>query len=121
MEDLLLPVLESAVVLASHYCKASGRSTVTATDIEYALKASIRKVAGNQIGSLFPEVYEGSDSGSDVEVVDDSDEPFTRYEGSDATMCMVNECYDTWEQWEPETPLERILKNSADRQSQHGR
>lgn len=122
MEDLILPVLESAVVLASHYCKATGRSTVTAMDMEYALKASIRKVAGHQIGTLFPEIYQDEDSDeSDIEVVDDTDEPFVRYEGTDPTMLMVNEIWDTWDQWQPETPLETILKNSADRQSQNGR
>jgi histone H3/H4 len=116
MEDILLPVLESAMILASHYCKATGRNTVTAKDVEYGLKASVRNVTGRQIGSLFPELYD-EDSDSEVEVVDDSDEPFVRYQGDDPVMCRVNEAYDTWAEWIPETPVEIILKNSADRQT----
>jgi hypothetical protein len=29
-------------------------------------------------------------------------------------MNMVNQAYDTWDQWEPSNPLEKILKNSID-------
>jgi len=27
----------------------------------------------------------------------------------------MNECYDTWESWTPETPAERSLKKSIDK------
>jgi len=27
----------------------------------------------------------------------------------------MNECYDTWESWEPETPAEQALKKSIDK------
>ena len=49
-----------------------------------------------------------------AETVDEEDEPFTRYQGDDELMNRVNECYDTWDQWEPQTPLEMIVKSSAD-------
>ncbi|NBX48495.1 hypothetical protein EBT25_00790 [bacterium] len=115
VNDIILPVMESATVLAAHYCKACGRNTVTDKDVEYGLKFAIRNVTGKQLGTLYPEIYEDSDSGSDIEVVDDSDEPFTRYEGSEDLYVKMNECFDTWAEWEPQTPAERLLKNSANK------
>jgi hypothetical protein len=26
----------------------------------------------------------------------------------------VNEAYDTWDQWEPQSPVEKMLKNAID-------
>lgn len=116
MEDIFLPVLESAVVLASHYAKACGRNTVTAQDMNYGLMFAARRVTGNQIGSLFPEIYDSEDSDeSDLDVVDDTDEPFTRYEGDDDIMNQMNKCADEWDEWEPETPAETILKNAVNK------
>ena len=116
VNDILLPVMESSVVLASHYCKACGRDTVTSKDVEYGLKFAIRNVTGKQLGTLYPEIYEESGSDSEeLEVVDDADHPFTRYEGDEELYVRMNECYDTWDAWEPETPAERLLKNSANK------
>lgn len=113
MEDIFLPVVESSMVLASHYTKACGRSSVTAQDVDIGLKYAIRNVLGKQTGSLFPEIYdsEESDDEDDIEVVDDSEEAFTRYQGTEELYVKMNECLDTWDEWEPETPAEIILKN----------
>jgi hypothetical protein len=119
MEDIFLPVMESAVVLASHYAKESGRNTVTAADMMYGLMYSARHVVGKQLGSLFPEIYEESESDEeDIETVDDDDEPFKRYEGSDPECIAykMNQCADTWDDWEPETPAEQALKNAVEKQ-----
>jgi len=119
MEDIFLPVMESAVVLASHYAKESGRNTVTAADMMYGLMYSARHVVGKQLGSLFPEIYEESESDEeDIETVDDDEEPFKRYEGSDPECIAykMNQCADTWDDWEPETPAEQALKNAVENQ-----
>ena len=119
MEDIFLPVMESAVVLASHYAKESGRNTVTAADMMYGLMYSARHVVGKQLGSLFPEIYEESESDEeDIETVDDDEEPFKRYEGSDPECIAykMNQCADTWDDWEPETPAEQALKNAVEKQ-----
>jgi len=112
--EILKPVIESAVVIASHYCKACGRSTVTAKDMAYGMMFSARNVTGRQIGSLFPEIYDEEDSEEeeDDDSVDENEEPWTRYEGTDETMIKVNECADTWETWEPESPIENSLRNA---------
>ena len=80
MEDIFLPVMESSVVLAAHYCKAAGRSTVTAQDMCYGMMYAARYITGRQIGSLYPEVYEDSedsDSDSDTDE-EDEEENWTR-------------------------------------------
>ena len=114
--DLLLPVMESAMVLASHYAKACGRDTVTGRDVAYGLMYAVRNVTGRQVGSLFPEVYDESDSDEeDLEEVDETEEPFTRYEGSEELFVNMNRCADTWDSWEPTSPIETMLKSAADK------
>ena len=116
-DNLIRPVMESAIVLASHYCKKTGRDCVTPMDIEYAMKFCARNVLGTHIGTLYPEIYDQEyDSGDDdYEIVDDEDEtPFSRYSGNDDTMNKVNECWDTWNQWVPTEPAAQLLKRAID-------
>lgn len=116
--DLFLPVLESAVVIAAHYAKGCGRDTVLAEDMCLGLKFAARHVVGKQIGSLFPEVYEESDSdeSGDSSDEEEAEEPvWTRYEGDDEILTKVNECADTWDEWEPESPAECALKNAVEK------
>lgn len=115
--DILLPVLESAMVLGGKYAKMAGRDTLTGTDLEYALKFCARNVVGKHIGTLFPEIQDESDSDSEhsnCEEVDSDEPPFTRYSGDDEMLNKVNECYDTWDAWVPLNPTEEMLKKSID-------
>ena len=124
--DIFLPVMESAVVLAAHYCKAAGRDCVQGEDMRLGLMFAARNIAGKHLGTLYPEVYEDeddSDSGSGEWVTDDEgeeEEPaWTPYEGTEDDVARkMNECADTWDAWEPETPTERALKNAVDKQRQ---
>jgi hypothetical protein len=120
MDDVFLPVLESAMVIAGHYAKACGRDCVLAQDVCLGLKFAARHVVGKQIGSFFPEIYEESDTESGSEDSEsESEEPeWTRYEGPDEKLRLVNECADTWDAWEPETPAERILKGAVEKAAQ---
>jgi hypothetical protein len=115
--NVITPVIESSVIVAGEYMKKCNRTTLTAKDMEYALKYCSRNVLGKHVGTLFPELEdEDSDEDSDsLEEVDEDDEPFTRYTGEDEIMIKVNECYDTWEVWEPESPAEIMLKNAIDK------
>ena len=121
--DLFLPVLESATVLAGHYTKACGRNCVMAEDMSYGLMYAARNVMGKHTGSLYPEVYEGSDEESDSDSdSDQEEEEWTRYDGSDDdTSCKMNACVDTWSEWTPTNPAERALKNAVDKNSFFGR
>lgn len=121
--DIFLPVMESAVVLAAHYCKACGRDCVQGDDMRMGLMFAARHVACKHLGSLYPEIYEEDDSESDEWVTDDEAEVpepcWTRYEGTEDDVALkMNECADTWDAWEPESPAERALKNAVDKQRQ---
>ena len=115
--NIIQPVLESAVIIASHYCRASGRDTVTAMDMQYGMKYAARHVLGTRTGTMFPE--DSDESGEDdslPELVSDGDEEleFTRYTGDDKTFIEINECFDTWADWEPDSPAGVLLKNAID-------
>lgn len=116
--DIFLPVMESSVVLAAHYAKATGRDCVTAQDVCYGLMYAARTVTGKQVGSLFPEVYdeEDDDDEEDEEDDDDEEENWIRYEGTDNEHAVkMNECADSWDTWDPESPAERALKNAVNK------
>jgi len=115
---LMVPVLEGAMIMATHYTRKCNRTTVTAKDVEYGLKFAARNISGRITESMFPEIYEGSDSDSSFEEVSDDEEPFTRYEGSDEYCLKANEAVDTWESWIPESPLEQHLKRAIDSRSE---
>jgi len=117
--DIFLPVLESSVVLAAHYAKATGRDCVTAQDMCYGLMYAARTITGKQVGSLYPEIYEEDDDDEEEEEEEDEDEEepaWIRYDGTDNEHAVkMNECADTWDAWEPESPAEAALKNAVNK------
>jgi hypothetical protein len=133
--DIFRPVMESATVMAAHYAKACGRDVVLQEDMNMGMMFAARYVTGRQFGSLFPEIYESSESsgsgeddesrsdsdGSDGwETVSDSEFVWTRYEGTEDEQALkMNECADTWDSWEPQNPSERALKNAIDKQREN--
>ena len=112
--DIMKPVFESSVYLAAKYCKACGRNTVTAEDMDYGMKYAARNVLGRYTESFFPDVYDEEDSEDDESEDEDPEDPFTRYEGTEQDLIEMNECFDTWESWTPESPAEILLKNAID-------
>ena len=115
--DIILPVLEAAVVYASHYCKATNRNTVTAKDMEYGMKYAATTTTGKHIGTHFPEVYDSeSEPDSDSDSIEDDEEPFTRYIGDEELFKNMNACFDNWDSWDPQTPAEIMIKNAIERQ-----
>lgn len=111
----ILPVIEIAGVLASEYTKKSGRSILTAKDMEYAMKYCARFKVGEHRDLDESDSDSDSDSDLDIQTVDESEEPFTRYSGDDPLMKAINNCYDTWDQWEPMSPIEHMLKDAIDK------
>ena len=125
--DLAQPVFEKAVILAAEYTKKCNREILTSQDMEYALKYCVMNVVGEDVGSIIPEAYDSDDSdeeeGSvarDLSLRDKDQEPevFTRYSGDDPKMNAVNQAYDTWDQWEPTNPLEKMMYDSVKKLSQ---
>jgi hypothetical protein len=124
--EIFKPVMESATVLAAHYAKACGRDVVLSQDMHMGMMFAARNVTGRQVGSLFPEIYEETESQSDSdsdssswETVSDDELIWTRYEGQDEQALSMNTCADSWDSWEPETPAERALKNAIDKMDQN--
>jgi len=116
--EILQPVIESGMILAGHYTKGCGRSTLTAEDVRYALRYAVRNMVGKHIGTLFPEDENDEESDSeesDIECVDEDEEPFTRYSGDDQILNDINQANDTWDSWIPESPIESMLKDSIDK------
>ena len=113
---IFLPVLETSVVLAAHYATATGRDCVTAQDMCYGLMYAARTITGKQVGSLYPEIYEEEDDDEEEEEEDEEEEEWIRYQGTDNEHAVkMNECADTWEAWEPESPAEYALKNAVNK------
>jgi hypothetical protein len=113
--DIFLPVLESATVLAAHYSQACGRDTITGQDMRMGLMYAARNIAGKQIGSLYPEIYEEDEEEEEEEEdEDEEEEEFTEYTGTEDDMAVkMNECAATFDAWEPENPSERALKEAV--------
>jgi hypothetical protein len=116
--ELVVPVMESGMVYAADYSKACGRSYVHSMDLQYGMRYAARTVPGRKVGSFFPEIYEDdSDSDeSDIETVEESQDDFAPYSGEEQLFLDMNEAHDTWDQWVPESPLEKMLKNAVDAQ-----
>ena len=83
---------------------------------------------GETIQELSENYIEDDDDSEDEEewetdsegIVDDSENnDFTRYSGTDELMVKMNECFDSWSEWIPETPLEASLKNAVDKAGQN--
>ena len=118
--NIVLPVMESAMVLAAEYSKACNRTFVTSMDMKYALRYCAINVTGRQVGSLFPEIYEkesDSDEDDDLEIIEESEADFTRYEGDNELYSRVNEAYDAWDEWDPHSPVEKMLKDAVNKNS----
>jgi hypothetical protein len=113
--ELILPVMESATVLGAHYAKSCGRNEITAQDMRMGMMYAARNVLGKQVGSLYPEIYDEEEEEEEEE--DEDDQEWSRYEGTEDDMSVkMNECADTWDTWEPESPAEFMLKKAIDKQ-----
>ena len=117
MINIIQPVFEQGIVLAAEYCKACGRDVMLDEDIEYAMKYCIMHRVGQAIGSIFNEgeIDLDEDEEDEIEVVPVDELPgFTRYTGNNSQMIRINQAYDEWKEWKPESPAQEILKNALD-------
>ena len=113
MTDIMLPVMEQAVLLAGEYCKACGREVILPEDMEYAMKYCAMYNVGQRIGTMFPEIYENEDDEDDIEDVPPEDCPsFVQYTGEDTRFIQMNEAVERWDSWVPQSPIEQMLKNA---------
>jgi len=115
------PVLENAIVLGAKYCRATGRSVVTPLDIEYAAKYCAMN-SREFTESALDEEEEDSDEEDECPegfVVDEEDlgfdDEFRKYEGDEELFNEINHAVETWNEWDPEFPMEIALKNAINR------
>ena len=87
-------------------------------DVLFDLGAVVRGLVHHEGGGLAVErvgrVRVQQELGQeDLEDVDPEEcPPFERYTGEDTTFKQMNEAYDHWEQWVPQSPIEEMLKNA---------
>ena len=117
MIDIMMPVMENSVVLAAEYSKACGRNIILPEDMEYATKYCAMNTVGQNVGSLFPEIYDEDEDEDededDIEEVPEEDCPhFERYSGDQEKFILMNQAHDQWESWVPQNPAEEMLKNA---------
>ena len=114
MTDIMLPVMEQAMLLAGEYCKACGRDVILPEDMEYAMKYCAMYTVGQQIGTYFPEIYDTDDEeDDDIEDVETEDcPPFVEYSGEDIRFIQMNDAVKRWDSWAPQSPIEQMLKNA---------
>jgi hypothetical protein len=112
-EQILTPVLEASVLLAAKYATACGRSTVTTQDVALGLMFAARNVTGRHIGTLLSDDEEDEDDS--IEEVDENEEPFTEYTGDEELYLNMNQCSQSWDAWEPESPVELALKTAINK------
>lgn len=126
---LMLELVERAADSAAEYAHAANRSTVTATDIRYALMYEAHEFwERHDLESNVTDKYnaiktdsEGSssDSASESESEQslDDDAVFTRADDSVSDFAAkVNHYHDNWHSWNPSDPIIIALKNSIDAQ-----
>lgn len=113
MIDIMTPVMERSMILAAEYSKACGRDTLLPEDLEYAMKYCAMYTVGQTIGSLMPEIYDEDLSDDEEYEEEEGDLPeFVRYSGDDETFNQMNQAYDRWDSWIPQSPVEEMLKNA---------
>ena len=114
--EIIQPVMEGSMILAAEYAKECGRDFITGDDVKYALRYAAQNYVGNHTGTLFPELQDESDSDEDdIEIIDEEENCFTRYEGDNDLMNKVNEAYDTWDNWEPTNLIEQMLQDAVNK------
>jgi histone H3/H4 len=117
--NILGNVLEKATENAVYYMIQCDRNTLTSDDMKYGMRYAVRTMGEMSVDT--PQIVrdmmieeEEEDEESDEEYEDDEDD-FSRYQGDDEKCIAMNEYYDSWDAWEPETPAERLLKKSIDK------
>lgn len=132
----------NAMINAAKYVELCERNGITQTDLEYGLKyevfeflkrpdfqeslEEVRKDYYEEVNKVELErqdAVEDDDLENDLEefIVDDDeiddfkrlDKEITNKEDKDFVSKLHN-YYDTWDSWVPETPLEKVLKNSIE-------
>lgn len=122
--NLLGQLMEYAVVNGAKYAKSAGRNNLSGMDIIYGLQYEAhefpyRNVDGTQTPELMNNSSEDdSDSETDSEKLSTEDDIFTRSTSTELLVVKMNEYHDTWDSWNPELDIQKILKNAVNKSIQ---
>lgn len=131
IEAMLALFISNATVNAARYVELSNRNGVTKDDIVYGLRYEVFEFLNNEnlvekinnMNDELDEEYEDEENEENEEdsmIVDDEEiQPFTRISNLDnftyedtEFINKMNNYFDGWNDWVPETPLLNILKNA---------
>jgi len=135
--DVLLSLfISNAMINSSTYVNYCGRNGVSTTDLVYGLRYEVfeffsRPNLNNDIVQMTEDYRDmldnesddekGEDDIDDLVIPDDQVEKFKRINADNINeenklfIEKYHNYYDTWDSWEPNTPLEIILKNGIDK------
>ena len=133
IEVLLSLFISNAMINSSNYVKYCGRNGVSTTDLVYGLRYEVfeffsRPNLNNDIAQMTEDYRDMLDNESDDEkgeddivIPDDEVEKFKRINADNINeenklfIEKFHNYYDIWDSWEPNTPLEIILKTGIDK------
>lgn len=121
-----------AIEHATDYIYHCGREGITKLDLVYGMRYEAFEYMKNpnlyeEANKMKDEIIEQDDEDSDWEDIDDlilpddKIQPFIRINDSKINdenrefIDKMHTYYDQWDRWEPQTPLENILKRAIDR------
>ena len=138
IEILLSLFISNAITNASKYVTHCGRNGVSKIDINYALKYEVFEFLNNKNINddiqkatedyhAYLEELDDSDAEADAEaeesfiIPDEEVDEFARInpelicDGNREFIEKFHNYYDNWDSWEPDSPLEKILKNAINK------
>jgi hypothetical protein len=120
IQATMLTLMEKAVISAASYAKASGSDNVSSTDMIYALQYQAHEFLNSH--DLEERIIANRNTDKDIIIgedetdEDETDEDFKRVpEGVNELTDKMNNYHDTWNQWNPNTYVEKSIKNAVDK------
>jgi hypothetical protein len=113
---------ENAMLNAATYVKHSKRNNPTKEDLKRCFKLETfiftkRENLEEKIRDIQDEIYGESDSDEENEIIYDDGEELDEFKESNCP-CVICQCINNvdlrWNTWEPETPMQAILKRHID-------
>tara|TARA_B100001142_G_scaffold279671_1_gene290440 strand:+ start:71 stop:532 length:462 start_codon:yes stop_codon:yes gene_type:complete len=119
LASTLVHFSENALLNASVYVKHANRNQVTKEDLKRCLMLEVfiftkRENLQEKIEDIIHELYDAESDEEEEEIVFDDEnvivDEFTESECQCALCQCINNVHIKWENWEPETPVQHILK-----------
>lgn len=106
-QELFCDFIEQAIQIGCKYVNESNRETLTETDIKYAFVYLTYEYTPNINNEDEEDEDESDYESADEDIDENEDEEFTR--GNTDFCKKVNDYYDNFESWSPETPMQKLL------------